>query len=152
MKNQIDRLNSLIQLDYDAVLAYSQAIDNVELDEVKDKFSGFKADHERHIQELSSEVRTLGGIPHERARDLKGFFIEGFTAIRSMTGTAGALKAMRMNELLTNRNYQRTMKEAFPDRTKRILERNFQDEQRHIKYIEQAIEAKIWESETRKAG
>ena len=48
-------------------------------------------------------LRTLGGEPPE-GRDLKGFVIEGFTAIMSQ-GDRTALLAMRGNEEITTRRY-----------------------------------------------
>src|SRR4051812_38509766 len=91
----IDIMNSLIKLDIDATRAYSQAMDNIDVTEVREQLAEFKADHERHITDLSSEIISMGGTPTSPTPDLKGFFIENFTAIRSLTGTEGALKAMR---------------------------------------------------------
>jgi hypothetical protein len=51
-------------------------------------------DHKRHIELLASEIPTLGGTPPDYSPDFKGYLISGFTSLRSITGTEGALKAM----------------------------------------------------------
>lgn len=141
----IKELNDLIQLDIDAIQAYEQAISNVTEANVKTQLDAFKADHHRHVTELSDEVRKAGGQPPEYKKDLKGFLIQGFTAIRSATGTEGALKAMLTNEKLTNRNYGEAVKKAFPANIQHVVERNLRDEQRHLAWIEDAIQRRIWE-------
>lgn len=141
----IDELNSLIKLDFDAARAYDQAIDEIDVPTIRDQLTQFRNDHERHVSNLTSLVRRYGGQPAEHSRDIKGFVIEGLTAVRSKMGTESALNAMRSNEQLTNRNYQQAVNMNFPTDISEQLERNFTDEQRHLQYIEQAIAGRIWE-------
>jgi uncharacterized protein (TIGR02284 family) len=138
----ISILNDLIQLDIDAVHGYGQAIDNIEDTVVRGRLLEFQNDHERHIRELSQVVRDQGGTPIEHKRDFKGFLIEGMTAIRSATGTKGALKAMKTNELLTNRKYDKALEEALPPRARDLVLRNRDDERRHLQYIESCLAGK----------
>lgn len=144
-KNAIDKLNKLIQLDIDAAEAYKQALKNIDNKEVFDTINQFCLDHERHIVELTQAIRNLGGTAIERSQDMKGFLIEGFTAIRSATGTEGALKAMKMNEKLTNYQYNEAVGFDFPVEIKSLIQKNYADEQRHLAYIENALATKPWE-------
>src|SRR5919198_4895882 len=91
----INRLEKLIQLDIDAVGAYEQAIEAIDILEVRDRLAEFRDDHERHVAELSAALRRMGGEPPRRSPDMKGFLIEGYTAVRSSMGSAGALRAMK---------------------------------------------------------
>lgn len=141
-QNVINLLNDLIQLDFDAVQAYGQAIDNIDDNTVRSRIQEFQRDHERHIRDLSDCVRDLGGTPAERKRDFKGFLLEGFTAIRSAIGTDGALKAMRSNEQLTNRSYDKALGENLPDKVREVVARNREDERRHLAYIEDVLDRK----------
>lgn len=141
----MDTLKSLMQLDVDAVHAYTQAIDSIEHRAVGDQLITFRGDHERHINELAACIRRFGGTPPERSRDFKGFLIEGFTAIRSMTGTEGALKAMKSNEETTNKQYGDAMMIDFPADVRALIERNFDDEKRHLAYVEHALADHPWE-------
>lgn len=145
-KEILSELNSLIQLDVDAIHAYEQAIKNIDVESVKMRLTEFRQDHERHVTELSSEVRKLGGTPPSHKRDAKGFVIQGMTAIRSMTGTEGALKAMQTNEKLTTRNYGQAVSKPFPPDVMTILQRNAADERRHLEYIEETLRMRPWES------
>jgi uncharacterized protein (TIGR02284 family) len=133
-------MNELIQLDYDAVQAYKQAIEKIDDTIARLDLESFQADHERHIADLSQAVRLLGGQPEGTGRDLKGLLLEGLTALRSVTGTLGALKAMRMNEKLTNRSYERALEAKLPPTARDVVLRNREDERRHLAAIEQHIE------------
>ncbi len=106
---------------------------------MRERLTSFRQDHERHIADLARAVRDLGGTPVEQRPDLKGFLLEGFTAIRSKMGLAGALKAMHLNEQLTNRRYNEARNRPVPAQAKSILDRNYEDERRHIEYIEVTI-------------
>jgi uncharacterized protein (TIGR02284 family) len=145
----ISTLNDLIHLDIDATLAYRQAIDACEIVEVRDQLSAFLGDHERHVKELSDAVRGLGGEP-VLGRDVKGFFIEGFTAIASR-GDHSALLAMRGNEELTTRRYDAARKANVSAELKQLIEKNYLDEARHLAWIKGAIDRKVWDK-ARKAA
>jgi uncharacterized protein (TIGR02284 family) len=141
----IKNLNSLIQLDIDAIHAYEQAMKNVSEVHIRDQLAEYRNDHHTHYRELSSVVQSMGGDPPEFSPDFKGFFIQGFTALRSATGTEGALKAMETNEKLTNRNYEEASSWDLPIATLSIVKANYEDEKRHLSYIQTALRDRIWE-------
>lgn len=148
----IDGLNNLIKLDIDAVNAYDQAIGNAEDAAVKEKLGLFRADHERHIGDLSMTVRSLGGTPTDRSPDFKGWLIEGMTYLRSSTGTEGALKAMQTNENLTNRRYADAAEWDAPADVKSLLTKHYGDEKNHKTWIDGAIDSRIWDRKSRDAA
>ena len=135
----LNQLEKLIQLDVDATHAYDQAIKNVDEQVIKDKLLLFQGDHRRHIDLLSAKVLELGGTPPELTSDFKGFFISGFTALRSLTGTKGALEAMETNEKLTTSKYQDAVKLVWPADIASIIQSNLSDEQRHLAFVREAI-------------
>lgn len=139
-ESAIELMNQLIQLDYDAVQAYKQAIEKIDDTPARVDLEAFQADHERHIADLSRTVRMMGGEPEETGRDLKGVLLEGLTALRSVTGTMGALRAMRMNEKLTNRSYERALEAKLPVAARDVVARNREDERRHLAAIQAHIE------------
>jgi len=140
------KLVALAQLDIDAVRAYSQAIEKIDVQEIRGRLENFRSDHERHIRDLAPCITQYGEKPPEHSPDLKGFFIEGMTALRSVTGTEGALKAMRMNEQLTNARYEAALKAELAPQVRQVVERNRQDEQRHLQYIERCLENDSWKT------
>jgi uncharacterized protein (TIGR02284 family) len=135
----LDNLEKLIQLDVDATHAYDQAIKNVNEQVIKDKLIQFQADHRKHIDLLSARVLELGGTPPELTSDFKGFLITGFTALRSLTGTKGALEAMETNERLTTSKYEEASKKDFPADVLSIVRANLADEQRHLSFMREAL-------------
>ncbi len=144
-KEIADRLKSLCQLDIDAIHAYIKASNRIEHNTIKNAVSQFQADHERHVKELSDMIRNYGEEPPEFSKDFKGFLLEAFASIRSITGTEGALKALRSGEQMTNKNYGNAVAMDFPPLVMVLLRRNFDDEQRHLNYVEQALKGRIWE-------
>ena len=136
----VDHLNKLIQLDYDAALTYKDALVHVDDAFVRADLEMFLRDHERHIMELTTIVRDLGGHPIEVHRDLKGAVLESLTKLRSRSGTLGALRAMRMNEKLTNRVYDREAGIYMPPIAQAIVMENLEDERRHLASIQGHID------------
>lgn len=139
------KLESLAQLDIDAVHAYTAAIERISLSEVKDQLTQFRGDHERHISNLTPLIVRLGGKTPTGNPDFKGYLIQGFTAIRSMMSNEQALKAMRGNEELTNRTYAEALELEFPEEIRQVVQLNRNDERRHLEYINKCIEEKVWE-------
>jgi hypothetical protein len=134
-----DHLNKLIQLDYDAACTYKEALLHVDDAAVESDLYVFRGDHERHIMELTSVIRDLGGSPINAHRDFKGAILEGMTKWRSRN-TLGALRAMRMNEKLTNRVYDRESGIYMPPIGQAIVLENLADERRHLAAIEAHID------------
>jgi len=134
------KVNTLIQLDIDAVHAYEQAIQNIGIEEIRSRLTEYKDDHQRHVSELSSYVQSNGGGLPEFSPDFKGFLIQGFTALRSSTGTVGALKAMMMNEKLTNKKYSEATEWDIPSEAMSIIQKNYSDEQRHLEFVQQRLQ------------
>jgi len=145
MSTTIDVMNDKIQLDLDAIVAYDEAIGACEDAEIRSRLQEFRGDHERHVLELAETVLRYGGEP-KRTRDFKGFVIEGFTKIASR-GDKSALQVMRGNEELTNRSYAAALKEDLPADVRALLEKNLVDERRHLAWIKEALDRKIWERE-----
>lgn len=144
--SSISALQDLIHLDMDAIRAYEQAIKACEHAAVSDQLRSFQADHQRHVRELSSELSRLGETPQVKT-DLKGFFIEKFTAITSV-GTHSALLSMMGNEQLTTSRYKAALElQDIPASAQAVVRANYSDEQRHLGWIKDALERKVWESE-----
>jgi uncharacterized protein (TIGR02284 family) len=143
-RNTIEIMNDLIQLDVDAVHAYEQAIEACDIVTIQEKLRAFQGDHERHIEDLSRLVRARGAEP-KVTRDAKGFLIKGFTAIMSR-GDHSALMAMRGNEELTNLSYKNALDDVGAEAEVRtVVERNYADEQRHLAWIKDALDQKLYE-------
>lgn len=142
----IERINDLIAVDYDAVNSYQQAIDRMNVEFLRMRLREFQQDHERHIRELSQFVQRMGGQARSKP-DVKGFIAQGFTAITAMMGDEAALRAMQGNEVLSNRSYKNALDEDWSDDVRAIIERNYDDEKRHLAFIEDALRNRLWEQQ-----
>jgi hypothetical protein len=129
-------LQGLAQLDVDASFAYRRAIAAIEIPDIRRELVWAWRDHERHVEALGTEIRRLGGETPSHGRDMKGFAIEGVTALRSALGAISALRAMRMNERLTNAQYEAALKAELPESAWAVVSRNRGDERRHLDFIE----------------
>jgi rubrerythrin len=143
----VKKLISLIHLDIDAVHAYTRALVHVGSPTVRRHLEEFRGDHERHVAELSHTVRDLGGDPPPERPDVKGVVLEVLTAMRSITGTEGALKAMKANERLTKATYEAALQLELPEDVAELVRKNFEDEKRHLEWVEGAIERQVWQGE-----
>ena len=142
--SSIGTLQDLLHLDMDAIKAYDQAIKACEHENVAAQLRLFRSDHERHVRNLSQELTKLGEKADART-DLKGFFIEKFTAITSI-GTRSALMSMMGNETLTNARYKAARDlQDIPESARSVIRANYADEQRHLEWIRSALDQKLWE-------
>ncbi len=141
----VDELTKLVQLDVDAIAAYDACISAVGGGLIASELSLFKIDHQRHVLEVSQKVLALGRTPPEVKPDVKGGIIGALTAIRSRFGPEQALQAMRGNEQLTNAVYAKALAKPFPDDILDVVRRGANDEQRHLAWIERAIDQRLWE-------
>jgi uncharacterized protein (TIGR02284 family) len=144
MKDVLDTLNDLLMLDHDAVRAYTAAIDRISIPFLQEKLTSFRTDHERHISDLTALILKFGGTPKSH-QDLKGPFIQGVTAMRSMMGDEQALKAMKGNEQLTNKKYAEALQRDLPPEAEKVIRRNYQDEVRHLAWLNQALLDRLFE-------
>jgi rubrerythrin len=151
VQSVIALLRDLLHLDVDAIHAYDQASKNIDVASVRAELERFKADHERHVTDLTSAIVRLGGEPPAVRRDFKGFFIEGMTALRAAMGTEQSLRAMQMNERLTNREYDRARKQVLPAEIDEMIARHAEDEHRHLAFIDDAIARRVWDTRVRHA-
>jgi uncharacterized protein (TIGR02284 family) len=135
-QEMIEQLNDLIQLDFDAVQLYAKALEHVDDSAAKEDLRTFMTDHQRHVANLSSMIEELGGEPRTPSPDIKGVLLEVVTAFRSVTGTKGALKAMKLNERFTNKVYDTASKLEMPERAASMIEAHRRDERRHLSAIE----------------
>lgn len=134
----LDQLNHLVRIDLDAVRAYTQAIEHVADRSVREMLIAFRVDHERHIRSLSAAITGMGGEP-PRQPHLTGFALAGFTGVAAGVAVSGALMAMQSNEIVTNQAYGLALDADLPADIRRLVERNREDERRHLAAIRQRL-------------
>jgi hypothetical protein len=151
-KSEVAKLRSLAQLDVDAVGAYDAAISRVMEPLVRERLNDFRVDHVRHVQDLNAFIQRFGGEPVELKPDLKGVAMKGMTAVTSMMGTEAALVAMLGNEEFTNRAYELALQFDWSDEVRTLIQKNREDEYRHLTWIRDAVRTRPWLRESASAA
>lgn len=135
----VKNLDNLIELDYDAIAAYKEAVDRLESPAFKTRLKEFLGDHERHVEVLSELVRAEGGTP-PKSGDFKKILTKGQVVLADLGDDKAILKAMKVNEEQTNSKYEKAVEEGFPNHIQSLLEQGLADERRHREWITEAID------------
>jgi rubrerythrin len=134
-------LNDLLRLDHDAVQAYTLAIRLLENPVYKRQLEEFRADHQRHIDELSQLVRSRDGVPLELPHLPSGAFKLAVQAVGGAGGDRAVLLAFKANERQVRDKYRRAARSVHPADVTSVLARGADDEARHYEW---ALET-LWE-------
>ena len=138
-------LSNLIHVDSDAARACAQAIEAIGASAIRRRLEAFRDDHNRHIEAIAAEIRSLGMEPPPRHPNRRGFLLTGYTAIFASMGAEAALRALRANETLTSQRYDEAASADLPDAVRQLIERNRVDVRRHLRFLDDAIERRSWE-------
>lgn len=135
-----EKLNDLIQLDFDAIEAYQAAIERLESADCRQHLETFMRDHERHTVNLAEQVSLLGGTPKTKG-DFMAVLTKGKVVIGQIAEDKGILMAMNANETVTNKTYEKVLADIGGHAAAEAVVRgNLADERRHKAWIEQKLE------------
>jgi rubrerythrin len=129
----IAELNDLLQLDFDAIAAYTVAIGRVESVTYRETLEGFRRDHERHVRELSELVRAQGGTPVEGPHVPTGTFklaVQG----AGVGSDRSLILAFKANEGQSVEKYRRHADRPHAPKVREVLERAARDEEKHYEW------------------
>lgn len=134
----IAELNDLLQLDWDAVGAYTIAIAAAESVTYRETLQGFLRDHERHIEELTKLVKARGGVPMEMPH-LTGVFKTAVQAAGTPGGDRELILAFKANEGQSRDKYARDAERPHTPQVAEVLRRAAADEQKHYEWAESRL-------------
>jgi rubrerythrin len=133
-------LNDLLKLDHDAIQAYTLAIRLLENPEYKRQLEEFRADHQRHIDELSQLIRSRDATPLELPHLPSGAFKLALQAIGGAGGDRAVLLAFKANERQDRDKYQPSARATHPADVTSVLARAADDEMRHYAWALETLE------------
>jgi rubrerythrin len=136
----VSELNDLLKLDHDAVQAYTLAIRLLENADHKRQLEVFRADHQRHIDELTQLIRSRDGTPLELPHLPSGVFKLAVQAIGSAGGDRAVLLAFKANERQVRDKYRRAARAVHTADVTSVLARGADDEARHYAWALEALE------------
>lgn len=127
----VTELNDLLKLDHDAVYAYNLAIHALENEEYKRQIAEFRADHERHIEELTQLIRSRDGIPMQMPHGSSGIFKLLVQAVGAAGNDRSVLLAFKANERGSRDKYREVARRVHASDVTSVLARAAEDEARH---------------------
>lgn len=133
-------LNDLLRADYDAVQAYGIAIGALRNAAYRAQLTTFRADHERHIDELEALVRARGGAPIKFPHLSSGPFKLALQAVGAAGGERTVLMALKANERQVRDKYRTAARRMLPVEVTTVLARGAEDERRHYLWVLETLE------------
>lgn len=134
-------LNDLLQLDHDAVNAYTVAIDTLKSDDFRERLVAFRSDHKRHIEEIAALVRSRGATPVELPHVSTGPFKLAMQAAAAPGSDAVILLAFKANERQVRDKYRERSRREYPAEVAEVLRRAAVDEDTHYMWVTHTLEA-----------
>jgi ElaB/YqjD/DUF883 family membrane-anchored ribosome-binding protein len=134
-------LNDLLQLDHDAVQAYTLAIKAVGDLLRRETLESFRGDHERHIRDLTPLIEARGGTPIQLSHVPTGAFKLAVQAVGAAGSDREVLLAFKANERQVRDKYLRRSGEEMPPDVAEVIARNAADEVKHYAWASEALEA-----------
>jgi len=135
----VSHLDDLIQLDYDAIEDYKAAINRIQNNQYKEKLKEFKEDHHNHTRNLSGFLKNEG-YDAPTGPGMKSLLTQGKVILGNLAGDTAILKAMRSNEVDTNNAYKKINEyDNIPVSLKDLLRKGYEDEKRHLDWIEKEL-------------
>ncbi|HVE79775.1 MAG TPA: ferritin-like domain-containing protein [Gemmatimonadaceae bacterium] len=136
----VAQLNDLLQLDYDSIAAYEVAIKALQSPSYQGTVRRFRADHERHITELTQLIRERGGIPIELPHLPTGLFKLAVQQAGALGGDKAVLLAFKANERQARDKYRRAAEASEDLVAADILARAAEDEAKHYAWALETLE------------
>jgi uncharacterized protein DUF2383 len=134
-------LTDLLQLEYDALPAYTVAIAGLRRPDLRSELEAHRADHERHARDLSAQIRRLGGVPLALPHLPTGLLKLGVQMLGLPGGDRAVLLAFVSNEWQSQEKYARYAARPYPPELSALLRRHAEDEARHYAWACGALEA-----------
>jgi rubrerythrin len=136
----VAELNDLLQLDHDAVQAYTLAIKGMQDEQHRQTLIRYRGDHERHIQELTELIESHRGIPIQLPHLPTGVFKLAVQAAGDAGGDREVLLAFKANERQVRDKYARIAEGPHPPDVAEVLHRGAADEEKHYAWVSDVLE------------
>jgi rubrerythrin len=137
-------LNDLLKLDHDAVQAYGLAIKALSSETLRTQLREHRADHERHVDELSQLIRSRGGTPVSLPHLPTGAFKLAVQAIGATGDDRSVLVAFKANERQVRDKFRRAAQREHDADIMSVLARAAEDEARHYQWALDSLRALGW--------
>jgi uncharacterized protein (TIGR02284 family) len=138
-EEDIKLLKNLTQYEIDHSFLIRQCIDNIRNQALKDRLLKMREECGSNIQELSSLITKYGGEKLDYSKDFKGFFMQGYAAMRGLTSDQGAMSALHTNSKIILKSYESALNYALPEDIKQTVRKIYESKKSWLEYIESKI-------------
>ncbi|MFP4317177.1 MAG: DUF2383 domain-containing protein [Desulfovibrionales bacterium] len=137
----LDNLRDLIRLDIDAANAFKIARRSIEDQTVRDKFAGFRKDHEMHIMELSSMVTSIKEEEAPEYSEQFSGFLNDFEMPEQGADFGEMLQAIEKIETQVRNRYKQVVSiHDMPPEFHMVIDRYYKQEGKHLDYIRKILQ------------
>lgn len=138
-EEMIEHLTSLSKADYDAMRSYERVTGEIDEVTIREHLQKFREEHQRHFDVMSELIQKAGGERPEPSPDIRGYFMEVMSLLRSQTGTKGALRASENVEKHMVERYEEAVRMDFPSDVRTVLEKHLSDIESHLTYVQNEL-------------
>jgi len=145
-------LQELIKVEYMAIAAYDEAIDDNEDGKLRRQYSRFRGDHERQARDLNNRLVELGGDPVDYDEGGAGKNKAGiFGKIAGLIGDQASIQGMRKGAEDGINRYLGQLDNIHDSKALGIIRRNLESKQDEVRWLEQQVEKEQQDKENGKA-
>jgi uncharacterized protein (TIGR02284 family) len=136
IEENVKLLQNLTQYEIDYSFLISQCMENINNQALKGKLFKMREECESNIQELSSLIVKYGREKLDYSRDFKGFFMQGYAAMRGLTSDQGAISALHTNSKTILKAFESALNRALPEDIKKVVNKIYESQKISLEYIE----------------
>ncbi len=128
-------LQTLTQHEIDASYLLGQAIENVENQTIKGALIEARNDCEKNINALSELIRQYGKTAPTHTKDFKGYFMQGYLAMRGWASDQGLMRALHSNLKMLIGAYGEALKKELPGNVREKVVQVHKIAEDHLRYV-----------------
>lgn len=136
IQNTINILQSLAQCEIDTAALINQAIENVQGKTIQDTLMDIKNDCEKSITILASLIHRYGAEAPTYTKDFKGYFMQGYLAMRGWPSDQALMRALHTNLKLLIGTYEDALAKDLPNNIREQISQIYDKAKDRLKYIE----------------
>ena len=128
-------LQDLSQREIDASFLLGQAIENVTNLTIRDSLIKAREDCEKNIKDLCELTHLYGKEAPKHTKDFKGYFMQGYLAMRGWTSDQGLMRALHSNLQMLIGAYEDALKRKLPENIREKAVQIHETAKDHLKYV-----------------
>jgi len=138
-KDTVKVLQKLTQNEIDGSFLVSQCIENINNTTLQSRLQAIRNECENNINDLSRLLQKYGGEVPEYSKDFKGYFMNGYAAMRGAFTDQGALKALHTNLKLIFKTFESSLNSPLPQEAKESVKKIYDAKKKALQDLEVLI-------------